>query len=62
MDVEFADNDPDFDEICEELDPQKTGRIQFDKLIAKLTATPGEGDEELDSMIADLENEQGFKE
>lgn len=36
MNVTF-DNDADFYDICEELDPDMTYRIQFDKLVAKLT-------------------------
>ena len=44
MNVTFED-DADFYDICEELDPEVTERIQFDKLMARL-ADPQSDDEE----------------
>ena len=56
MGVTF-DDDVDFFDICEELDPDLTHRIQFDKLIAKLTEPQSESDEEMESLMEDIEKD-----
>lgn len=59
MGVEF-DDEEDFRDICQELDPMTTGLVQFDDLIEKLKDDQSE-QQKMD-MIEDMERESGIYE